>query len=211
VALFVALVVGHDAIRELRGGTRSPRQTLLWSACGFAGFFGPILLLRITEQLPMERIWLWNYRNHAGFYDQFPRTYWQWLLVNPLELTIASGAPIIIAALAGGRRLIAGRQWPPLIRQAAFWGTAVWGLLWLTGKNSGEAARLWLLFLPGLVALAAVGLSSASGTMSSPLRDKPAGNNPLPQPLLPILWLALQLAVAILTVHRVGGFHFEGQ
>ena len=35
----------------------------------------------------------WNFRNHAAFYDHYTRTYWKWLLVNPIELIFAVGAP----------------------------------------------------------------------------------------------------------------------
>jgi methylthioxylose transferase len=203
VAAFIALVIGHEAITSLRSSTRSYRQVILWSACGFAGFLLPIVLLRLTIHLPMERIWLWNYRNHAGFYTEYPRTHWQWLLVNPVELGIVVGAPIVVAAMAGGRRLATDGEFPSFLRRSALWGTVVWGLLWVTGKNSGEAARLWLLFMPGLVALAAL-------EWAAPISDGERMVGPVqPTKTGPILWLALQLGVAILTVHRIGGFHFE--
>ncbi|MDZ4688694.1 MAG: hypothetical protein SH850_26775 [Planctomycetaceae bacterium] len=196
VALFLSLVIGHDALTELRSHRRSLRETSTWIACGFAGFLLPVVILW-TMDVHLERIWLWNYRNHAGFYAEYPRTYGKWLLINPVELTIAVGAPVAVVALWGLRRLGTDGDIAPLLRRSGWWGLAVWGLLWLTGKNSGEAARLWLLLMPGVVALAAVGLSPMDGKTA-----RFSG-------LSPILWLGLQLAVAILTVHRIGGFHFE--
>lgn len=197
LALFVSLVIGTLAIRDFRTKARSYRRVIVWSLCGLAGFLVPVLLLSLTDVIPLERIWIWNYRNHAGFYEKYSRTYWQWLLVNPIELVIAVGAPLAVLALVGACRGLADGAVASSAKIAVLAGSAVWGLLWLTGKNSGEAARLWVLFMPGLVALAAAGLT----------RPRTESNH---RPnLWPILWLALQLGVAILTVHRVGGFHFE--
>ena len=78
--------------------------------------------------------------------------------------------------------------------QRVVWsGIAVWGLLWVSGKNSGEAARLWILLMPGLVWLA--GQSRYSEQAGTAPRSGIE------------LTLAFQLAVCILTVHRLGGFH----
>jgi methylthioxylose transferase len=202
VALWLTLMVGHDGWRRLRSGERSPLSVLLWCGCGIAGFVLPVLLIVLLGDLHLERIWWWNYRNHAGFYAKYPRTYWKWLLLNPIELTLAAGAPLTVAAIAGLRRAWAGRHKGELSTLAIGWGATVWGLLWLTGKNSGEAARLWLLFLPGLTAVAACGI--AGGGTSSTEEDRSS---------IRWLWLclALQLATSMLTVHRVGGFHFDPQ
>ncbi|HUQ71915.1 MAG TPA: hypothetical protein VM165_20460 [Planctomycetaceae bacterium] len=212
VALFLTLVIGHDALSDLRFHRRSLVEVSTWIACGFAGFLLPVILLW-TVDVHLERIWLWNYRNHAGFYAEYPRTYWKWLLVNPLELTIAVGAPAAIAALCGLRRLGSENGIAPLMLRAGWWGAAVWGLLWLTGKNSGEAARLWLLLMPGVIAVAAVGLSSGGWAVPTASVKDVVGTAHPPKGgatrWSPILWLALQLAASILTVHRIGGFHFE--
>ena len=81
---------------------------------------------------------------------------------------------------------------------AIAWSTAfVWGTLWLTGKNSGEAARLWIVFLPWLVWLAGPMVAQ----MATPARWKWL------RPVLVVL--AIQLAVCALTVSRVNGFGFD--
>lgn len=200
VALWLSLVVGSDAVRRMRSQESQTGRVLLWVACGMAGFLVPVLLLAIACDLPLHRIWWWNYRNHAGFYAEYPRTYWKWLFVNPVELALAAGAPLMTFALAGLRHISRGAQADGIGRLAAWWGVAVWALLWLTGKNSGEAARLWLLFMPGLVWMAAVGASSLFGPSQGDTRWNVRG-----------VWacLLLQLAACVLTVHRVGGFHFE--
>ena len=121
------------------------------AAIGWAIPVGSVALGRVN----LLRVWSWNYRNHAGFYEHYTRTYWKWLLVNPIELAFALAAPLVLAAVlgiafrelrAGWRRRAAGPYWCL---------TAVWVLLWLSGKNMGEAARLWLILMPWAVWLSA--------------------------------------------------------
>ena len=67
---------------------------------------------------------------------------------------VRPGRPLALAAVlgiylqfkSGWRRRAAGPAWCL---------TAVWVLLWLSGKNMGEAARLWLILMPWPVWLAA--------------------------------------------------------
>jgi hypothetical protein len=72
--------------------------------------------------------------------------------------------------------------------------------LWLSGKNSGEAARLWLLLTPGLVWLAAHFPQPETVDRPEP------GHSAL---LRQLAFLSLALAVCVATVHRVAGFHVE--
>ena len=78
--------------------------------------------------------------------------------------------------------------------------SAVWMLLLLTGKNSGEAARLWLLFCPWLVWIASSLNSSVQQT----------GQNRSEDERTTWLMLVLQYAVCLLTATRVDGFHIDG-
>lgn len=152
-------------------------------------------------------VWQWNLSNHALFYEHNVRTWWKWLLVNPLEVTLAAGVPVAALAKWGGidglrdpRRLLCS----PIVPF-----TVVWTLLWLSGKNMGEAARLWIILLPWLVAgtaaawerrpaavAARVGVSRTEREEAATTRGR---------------WLAavlLQLVASALTVLRVDGFHF---
>lgn len=186
IALFGALAVITLSVR--RSGAKTGIAELLPLCCGvLLGLVLPIILLRLLCGTNMLTVWSWNYHNHAGFYAQFTRTYWKWLLVNPLELGVAVGVPVAIAAMWGLPSLSRFRFWT-----SADWltvvATLVWGLLWLSGKNAGEAARLWVLLMPGAVWIAAHGLQ----------RLPPRGR---------WVWLTLQLAVSMLTVHRIAGFH----
>lgn len=159
------------------------------------GFVIPTLILGWLARVNLPVVWWLNYQNHAGFYQQYSRTYWKWLLINPLELGFAVGWPVMVMALAMVVPLWGRRRMPFEMHVSAM--LVVLGVLWVTGKNSGEAARLWIVFLPWLVWLAGPWLASVE--VNSQVRWlRPA-------------WavLALQLAVSLLTVARVSGFHFE--
>jgi hypothetical protein len=92
-------------------------------------------------------IGIWNLHHHARFYDEYPRTYYLWLLANPLETVVAMGLPSAIWCLIG---LLSPRKVP-----VYFWAALlVLALVDITGRNMGEVARLWMLFMPPLLAIA---------------------------------------------------------
>ncbi len=92
----------------------------------------------------------WNLHHHARFYLEYPRTYRLWLFVNPVELLIALGLPATVWCAAG---LLAPRSLP-----TSLWATIlVLVLVNLTGRNLGEVARLWMLFMPPLLLAAGHG------------------------------------------------------
>jgi hypothetical protein len=178
------------------------RRSLCIVAAG-VGIAAPTYLIWSLAKLNMLNVWLLNYQNHAGFYGQYPRTYWKWLLINPLELSFAAGWPLTflaILACANGvnffLRRDASRLSPNAITSIGSI-VFVWGMLWITGKNSGEAARLWILLLPWIIVLASISFESIEiETSKSETRWRPA-----------FALLAIQFAVCLLTVARVSGFH----
>jgi len=94
----------------------------------------------------------WNLRHHARFYDEYPRTYRLWLFLNPVELVVALGLPSAVWCVLG---LLAPRTVP-----LSVWATVlVLALVNLTGRNMGEVARLWMLFMPPLLLAAGLGCS----------------------------------------------------
>lgn len=146
------------------------------------------------------RVWQSNLSNHAGFYEQYPRTYWKWLVANPVELAFAVGFPVAYCAIAGMPSVFWARssdrndsvssdvvhqiQLPML-----FGMCTVILMLWLSGKNQGEAARLWCFLTPWLLLLAGASLRHmCSGSWK--------------------VLMALQLAAGTITVMRVNGFSF---
>lgn len=100
-------------------------------------------------------IWWWNQRNHARFYEQFPRNYAAWMLLNPVEFAVALGLPIVVWLVPGLR---AGRS------SGVAWATlAVLAALQISGRNLSEVARLWLLFMPMLLPAVASGIVRLGG------------------------------------------------
>ena len=175
---------------------RRQQQRPLWApptleALGAAAlaFCVVTLLFSVALSCPLLTIWKWNYHNHAGFYAQFSRTWWKWLAENPIELAIAVGLPAAGCALLNARECVSQRRWSlPLVTFGV-----TWGLLWLTGKNRGEAARLWLFLMPLVCWLAA------------DLLDR----LPRQQRLRTgIALLTLQLVTAAGLVLRIGGFEY---
>ena len=185
-----------------------PRAGVRWwllavSAAG-AGFFIPLIFLAWRCDLNLPHVWSWNVANHALFYEHNTRTWWKWLLVNPLEAALAAGGPLAGLALIGACRSRSTRLFP-LVAATVL----VWGLLWLSGKNMGEAARLWLLFQPWVVVAAAAAMSQERMEGLVP-EIGPAGLNPAARGR--IVWVAvmtLQAVACIATVTRVDGFEFN--
>ena len=162
--------------------------------------------------LDLVTVWTQNLRNHAAFYEKFaksdPRTYSKWLLVNPLELALAAGTPVFLMAvstwlssthgcLKSGRSLASFRLW--------CFVTLV--ILWLSGKNSGEAARLWIFLLPWLLWVAGREQKVAAKIVTGPGQTLPEyAGSPARGWLMLLL---LQAIVCAATVSRVDGFQFD--
>jgi hypothetical protein len=201
VLLFMAIVAWKPAQSKASTGesvaskhtgwiTGAPPFSCVFAA--FAGFAVPSLLLGRWGQINMIVVWKMNYLNHAAFYSKFARTYWKWLLENPVELAFAVGWPVfalaVVCVITTFRNRRSGLGTPILS------AVVVLGILWLTGKNSSEAARLWIVFLPWLVWLAGLQLAKLDqGGDQGWLRPS-------------IVALATQLIVCALTVIRVSGF-----
>ena len=168
------------------------------------GFTLPLLLLQTQCELNMINVWWWNYRNHAGFYAQYPRTWWKWLLVNPFEAGLAVGFPIILLVVLAlcqsektGKQLLLRRvsQWLPMM---------VWGLLWLSGKNMGEAARLWLVLYPWFLWMITPFFERGRTEESNSETEADMRKQ------LHFVWqvtIIVQMLVCLFTVMRVSGFH----
>ena len=182
------------------------RRWLCVVAAGL-GFLAPTIVIWRRTDTNLVNVWWMNYQNHARFYQQFDRTYWKWLLVNPLETSYAAGWPVFLLALSGCCFWLVKRDLPNAVARSRIVVVcslaSVWGLLWLTGKNSGEAARLWILFLPWLVWIAGIYWDTGgfwTGSVSSDRRWRSA-------PML--IFLVAQFLISILTVARVSGFHSD--
>lgn len=127
----------------------SIKRVVIHAACSVGMFAVLSVALGWAFEINLASVWNWNFHNHAGFYAQNTRTYSLWLGVNLVEVILAVGPPIVLLAIAA-----TGRAWQSRkLNGAAVLGLAgscflVWVLLWLSGKNMGEAARLWLILMP---------------------------------------------------------------
>ena len=162
--------------------------------------------MSLVCRLNLPLVWLGNLRNHAGFYDQYPRTWLAWLAVNPVELAFALGLPMVVVlgwslfawfVARGSAETVstidAAEAATRSNRRAVLVATVVtFGVLWLSGKNSGEAARLWQFMLPWWLVL------SAGMWRAETQRGLWLG-----------VWIA-QLVACTVTAWRVAGFDVAG-
>jgi hypothetical protein len=149
----VVVLASLLAANNLVATDADKRRRLAWALARDAAivlvvFAGLSLLCGLFFDINLFTVWRWNFHNHAGFYEQFQRTYWKWLLLNPSEIALAAGLPVFVFAVVGLRRR------PFATSVALPIGTVIF-LLWISGKNSGEAARLWIFLIPWIIWLAA--------------------------------------------------------
>jgi hypothetical protein len=189
-----------------QSGTRSKITRLLhmiWPTVAAAA--GTFVLACIAVfwicTLNLPAIWRLNLLNHAGFYNAYPRTYWKWLLVNPLEFVIAAGLPL--ALLAGWSIVRNWRRAGGSCSGITLGWLITFVCLWLSGKNMGEAARLWIFLMPFLAC------------MAGPLFERPGSQlgslEPTGQDAPTEGWaiaLGLQLVSTMAIVTHIAGFHY---
>jgi hypothetical protein len=148
VGLLIAIAILTDPARTLR----DRGATLVAIALGF--LLVTAAIWAFSQANPLV-IWWHNAANHRRFYDQFPRSFWVWNLLNPIEFAVALGVPVVAAAIAAlpnhsGARL-------------AWITCAILLILQLSGRNLSEVARLWLPFMPMFLPAAAAGLHRLGG------------------------------------------------
>jgi hypothetical protein len=196
VALWLAVLSVGECWPMRRGEEmRRLGKCVVSAAAVSLGVFGAVW---VWGGIPLWTTYWLNYQNHAGFYVQYPRSYWRWLALNPLELAGAVGVPVFLAAAAGLWSGLADRSGGKL-RSVCVATLVVWGWLWLSGKNSGEAARLWMFLMPYVVCCCAAAWSSDS-SRTRPERVCWSA----------FAWLACQAAVCLGTVQRIDGFPIDG-
>lgn len=117
------------------------------------GFLGVVAACWLATRANPFATWAANLANNTRFNEGMRGAYLIWLLYNPFETAIAAGLPAFIWAMIG---LTSGRRPVP---RAAWCTLAVLAIADFSGRNMGEVARLWILFLPPLFLAAGVGLS----------------------------------------------------
>ncbi len=146
VGLIAAIVYASEPKVDWR------RKFLLTSFTGI-GFLALTFVLWWTTQANPFTIWLANAANHSRFYVHYPRSYWAWLVENPIELAVAIGLPTTFWIVSGART---GPQ-------EAWTTIGVLILLTVSGKNLSEVARLWLPLMPPLLLMAGAGFDRHFG------------------------------------------------
>jgi hypothetical protein len=144
-------------------------------------------------------VWKLNLQNHERFYGSYQRTWWKWLPVNLIELAMSVGPALFVVVMAGTATAVRAvmqtgtdnRVCDMKHSTLAVATLATLTLLWLSGKNQGEAARLWCFLTPWLLIVAGTQWNSGSDKDST--------------------WTAtllLQIVFGAAVVSRVSGFSF---
>lgn len=171
------------------------------------GFAMPWIAVSSWGHCNLLAIWVQNLQNHAMFYDHNSRNYSAWLVVNPIEGAAALGLPMACLMSIGLVRSIRERgQLRVGFSQSMAW-FSVWAFLWLSGKNMGEAARLWIFLAPWPVMSAALAMTPKLHTTAQSLPLPTVSPEWVSRSAWGVL-LAMQFAACWWTVCCVDGFHF---
>lgn len=219
VAVFVSLTVSLAHIPVLVAGglffllvctgpptLRVPwQQIVLSGGVALAAFGLAVTIWSNSTDCNLVRVWSWNLSNHAGFYKQSTRTWWKWFFVNPVELSFSIGLPLTFVFLESLIRIARGLKADPgqttLMVRLALSLFATWAALWLSGKNMGEAARLWCFLTPWFVMGAAMCLAADF----SEKRNEQNHLHRNPGSIYHSHWLILLIAQMIVCTVTVGG------
>lgn len=138
-------------------GAHRRRELFFWLGAGggLLGGFG--LLWALWGYNSFASLWA-CYLNHRAFYVHFPRTYWKWVLYNPVEFAMFMGGGLFAAVVWCAARRPASDDAGGADRRTRIYllsALAVLAVLDISGKNASEVARLWVFFMP-LAALPAL-------------------------------------------------------
>jgi len=170
-------------------------RTLETSIVAVASFLIICAAWQYWTDCNLLNVWRMNLANHAEFYSQSVRTWYAWLAVNPIEFAMAVGLPMTAMAVVMLVQTVKGIRFsnPKSLTNGRLFAIAcalTWTLLWLSGKNMGEAARLWCFLTPWLAIIAAQAVDSDAVKSQKTW----------------LLLLIAQLTITTITVGRVSGF-----
>lgn len=175
-------------------------------------FFAVVLVFNRYTDCNLWKVWGLNLRNHENFYSSSVRTWWKWALVNPFEFGMATGLPV--AAVACLHLINIAIIWPgdkPQLRWTpvdllSLSFAVTWACLWLSGKNMGEAARLWCFMTPWAAMIASAGLGSRESCGSQLISQSAVGFRGESSHGVWLTLLASQFTVCLLTTGFVSGY-----
>ena len=186
--LFGILGAGFAALRP-EGQPRTARMKNWFQTLAIMGLVVVIcnLIVEWTFDLPLWAVWLQNLQNHAGFYELYSRSPVAWFAETPIELAFALGLPLTVAITASLSQI----RWRNDVKKLALTvlPCVVLAVLWFSGKNRGEIARLWIFAMPWLLWQAATALKNCPVNRWR-------------------LLVVMQAIVCVATVSRIDGFGF---
>lgn len=211
------------SVMLLERGLENRRSILISGVFMLSVFFALITSFDFLTDCSLLKVWKMNLTNHSAFYGTSPRTWWKWMLVNPLELSLSIGLPLAMMValtfqafakdVVSSWRLNRSEKSNTdhshqmfAFRALLFSLLATWTALWLSGKNMGEAARLWCFLTPWFPMIVSFRWAKnlSSGTQSKPFFQRSGDSSYDRQGWLALL--AAQLIVALVTVGRVSGY-----
>jgi hypothetical protein len=126
------------------------------------GFLTVTLGIWVCWRVNPFLIWSWNRHHHGQFYALFPRSYTKWVLVDWLEFAVGVGIPAVVWAVRG--------LWLGKAPRFVWAALGVLALLDFGGLTLSEVSRLWLPWMPAVLAASACGMASAeprAGTLAA--------------------------------------------
>ena len=159
--IFVPLAIALGMLVREEDSTVSRRAIVRGIIAGAVGFVLSIAAAYVTLGENAPAIWLACLRNNAVFNETTHRSYWAWLLVNPVDFAVFLGVPLVCFGALRLRdevRLSDARRVP-----VALVLIALLAVVSVAGVNRGEVARLWMPLMPFAVLAGAAALPRFSG------------------------------------------------
>ena len=144
------LALGLRASQKRRADVRSAARAGILALAGFAVFYLVLYIVWGYRPIAVVRASLLAHREVTTI--SFARTYWKWVLMNPVECALFVGLPLTAAAVWSARALARGAKQSGL-RWFLLSALLVFVALDLSGVVRGEVGRIWLFLLwPAAVA-----------------------------------------------------------
>ncbi len=186
VSLSALAVVGQALLFALLSAFANGSESRPWregmkrAGMVAGGFVALYLLFLLAFGFDLLGVLVRGLGAHREVTLAFKRSYWAWLLLNPLDFGAFAGLPICVLAARGLGLMREGMR-----RAFVLSFVITFLLLDLSGLVRGEVARIWLFFLPSLCLMAGRGMEGGR------------------RALIHLLALALQAAVMGWTVEAV--------
>jgi hypothetical protein len=150
-AVLIVVLLFMSSLHVVRSGRHALRGAIIFWGGVLSGVLAGFAALYLATGYNSFASLLACYRNHALFYNYFPRSYWLWVPYNLAEFAIFLGGPLVacvLAAVSMPKALRDGAALSPIARAMMLSGIVVLVGLDVSGKNLSEVNRLWAFFMP---------------------------------------------------------------